>query len=143
MGGRQQRLSEPTSSRVQQSSEPGMGLLIITKLSSSSYGFESAIHRQIMYLDRKGRGWRDFFENWPNFDHIKTCFVYSGGVMQGQRAGSGVLASKVPRAQNRAAKDSTPLYEDFPLCQSRYIIYLCRHFLQNPVDHNTLLGYKL
>ena len=39
------------------------------------------------YIDRKGRGWRDFFENWPNFDHIKTCFVYGGGVMQGQRAG--------------------------------------------------------
>ena len=45
-------------------------------------------------------------------DHTRTCFVYCGAVMAGRRAGSGVGKIQL-------------YYKDYPLCPSRYIIYLC------------------
>ena len=40
-------------------------------------------------VDRKrGRGRHVFVENWTNYDHLRTCFVYGGGVMPGRRTGS-------------------------------------------------------
>ena len=41
--------------------------------------------------------------------------------MSGRRGGSGVVASTMPIAQNRAAKGSTVLQR---LCPSRYVIYV-------------------
>ena len=39
---------------------------------------------------KRGRGQCVFIENWTNYDHKGTCFVYGGVVMPGRRAGSGV-----------------------------------------------------
>ena len=79
-------------------------------------------HRFITYLDRKrGRGQQpnmSSFENWTIDDQRRTSCVYGGGVMPGQ-----VLASAMPRAENRAAM--VQLYcEDDTFFPSRYIIYL-------------------
>ena len=47
-------------------------------------------------------------ENWTNYDHIRTCFVYGGGVMPGRRAGSGVVKYNA-ESPKQAAKGSTSL----------------------------------
>ena len=43
-------------------------------------------------------GQRLFVENRINYDHVRTCFVYGGGVMPRKDQ---VLASTMPRAQGR------------------------------------------
>ena len=77
-------------------------------LSSSAIHF-LGIDKYVTYLlptaDRKG-GQHVFVENWTNYDPIRTCFVYDGGVMTGRRAGSGV-EKYMQWAQDRAAKGST------------------------------------
>ena len=51
---------------------------------------------KISCLDRKGGGLRVFVENGTNNDHIRTCFVYGGGVLPGRRTGSGVGSKTSP-----------------------------------------------
>ena len=65
-------------------------------------------HREIIYLDRKKVGGQCVFvENWTNYDHIRTCCLYSTAVEWCRAGGQGrVLASTMPRAQNRVEKGS-------------------------------------
>ena len=61
----------------------------------------------VTYLDRKGGGGAARFRReLTNYDHVRTCFEYGGGVIPGRRAESGVGYRTLPRAQNRAAKGS-------------------------------------
>ena len=67
---------------------------------------------------------RVFIENRTNYDHIRTCFVYGGGVMPGRAGGQGqVLASTMPRIQTGQQKVQQYCGDD-PLCPSKYINYL-------------------
>ena len=49
-----------------------------------------------------------FVENWTNYDHIRTLFVYGGGVMPGWRARSGVGMYKTGQQKVQL------YYEDLP-----------------------------
>ena len=92
--------------------------------------------RKITCLDRKRKGGgrhHAFVENGTNsqppyrhHDHIRTCFVYGGGVMPGWRAGLGVGKYTVQCREPKTGHQKVQLYS---FTKTIHVAHLCILFI--------------